>query len=313
MKSNSFSGFILFFILTTLSLKSQNTTEYNTQVIFPAGYNIGDFIEFVRVIPASAGAAGYYEISIAYTRENMAAAATHIASISHANPSLWRETGRINANTYVQDNRHSFTVDCNTQSGNSRFRVRAINTFGTATYSITVFIKIRSINITSSFVAIGGTGNDTSVNKFLPMTNEWDLYVGNPFSTSSANIVFKVKSNGNVGIGTLSPQNKLDVNGVIRAKEIKVETGWADFVFDKDYKLPSLAEVERHIQEKGHLQGIPTEIKVKKDGVSLGEMNVKLLQKVEELTLYLIMHEKEIEKLKEANRDLNEKVKQLIK
>lgn len=138
-------------------------------------------------------------------------------------PIYWREAGRVNANTYVQDNHHNFTVDCNTQSGNSRFRVRAINTFGTAAYSITVFIKIRSINTTGNFVAIGGTGNDTSVNKFLPMTNEWDLYVGNPYTTSGANIAFKVKSNGNVGIGTLTPQNKLDVNGIIRAKEIKVK------------------------------------------------------------------------------------------
>ncbi|MDO5665850.1 MAG: hypothetical protein Q4G63_11430 [Bacteroidia bacterium] len=103
------------------------------------------------------------------------------------------------------------------------------------------------------------------------------------------------------------------MDGLLRAKEIKVETGWADFVFDKDYKLPSLAEVEKHIQEKGHLQGIPTETEVKENGVNLGEMNVKLLQKVEELTLYLISQEKDINMLKEENKTLKEIITKLNK
>lgn len=99
---------------------------------------------------------------------------------------------------------------------------------------------------------------------------------------------------GNVGIGTTNPTYPLAVNGTIRAKEIIVETGWADFVFDEDYQLPSLAEVERHIKAEKHLPGIPSAAKVAADGVSVGEMQAKLLQKIEELTLHQIEQEKRL-------------------
>ncbi|QLE02016.1 DUF4200 domain-containing protein [Galbibacter sp. BG1] len=105
---------------------------------------------------------------------------------------------------------------------------------------------------------------------------------------------------GNVGLGTNTPGSwKLAVNGNIRAKEIKVETqGWSDFVFEKDYTLPTLEEVEKHIKEEGHLQDIPSAEEVKMDGFFLGEMDAKLLQKIEELMLYTIKQQKEIEALK---------------
>jgi hypothetical protein len=105
----------------------------------------------------------------------------------------------------------------------------------------------------------------------------------------------KIDVNGNVGIGTNNPKNKLDVNGTIHSKEVKVDmTGWSDFVFKKEYNLPTLEEVEKHIAEKGHLENIPSEEEVLKNGISLGEMNAKLLQKIEELTLYAIDQEKKI-------------------
>lgn len=111
---------------------------------------------------------------------------------------------------------------------------------------------------------------------------------------------------GGVGINTLNPQPgyQLAVNGNIKAKEIKVETNWADFVFEDTYKLPTLKEVEQQIEEKGHLKDIPSAKEVEENGINLGEMNSKLLQKIEELTLYVIQQQKEIELLKQENKGL---------
>lgn len=115
---------------------------------------------------------------------------------------------------------------------------------------------------------------------------------------------------GNVGIGIENPICKLDVNGTIRSKEVKIEaTGWADFVFDKNYKLPTLSEVENHINKKGTLPDIPSEKEVIKNGISVGEMQAKLLQKIEELTLYVIDLKKENEMQNELIKELqNEKI-----
>jgi len=89
------------------------------------------------------------------------------------------------------------------------------------------------------------------------------------------------------------------VDGTITAKEVVVTVeGWSDFVFEKDYNLMPLNEVEQHVKEKKHLPGIPSAEEVAADGVSVGEMQAKLLQKVEELTLYVIELKKENEQLK---------------
>lgn len=99
---------------------------------------------------------------------------------------------------------------------------------------------------------------------------------------------------GDVGVGTVNPSHKLTVNGPIRAKEVIVDTGWADYVFAEDYQLRSLAEVEAHIKEHKHLPGVPSASKVASEGVSLGEMQTALLAKIEELTLHLIDLNKQV-------------------
>ena len=101
----------------------------------------------------------------------------------------------------------------------------------------------------------------------------------------------------------------LEVLGTIRATEVRVETGWSDFVFDKDYKLPTLQEVEDHINEHKHLPDIPSEAEVKENGVSLGEMQAKLLQKIEELTLYTIELNKTVKEQGELIQELRDKRK----
>ncbi len=108
---------------------------------------------------------------------------------------------------------------------------------------------------------------------------------------------------GNLGIGTSSfidgtDTYRLSVEGKVRAHAVKVYTDWADYVFDKNYELPTLFEVEKYILQNGHLKDIPSAKEVKENGVELGEINKLLLQKIEELTLYTIQLKKEIEILK---------------
>ncbi len=103
--------------------------------------------------------------------------------------------------------------------------------------------------------------------------------------------------NGSVAIGTGAVPSgyKLAVEGHIRAREVRVDQDtWPDYVFKEGYDLPSLKEIQKHIQEKGHLPNIPSAEEVRTNGVELGEMNKLLLEKIEELTLHIIQLKKEI-------------------
>lgn len=128
-----------------------------------------------------------------------------------------------------------------------------------------------------------------------------DLY----FRTGDERNVMTLREDGNVGIGTINPISKLDVNGTIRAQEIKIEnTNWPDYVFSKEYQLPSLSDVSKHIEENNHLPGIPSAKEVEENGINLSEMNAKLLQKIEELTLYVIQQQKEIVELRNEVKEM---------
>jgi len=128
--------------------------------------------------------------------------------------------------------------------------------------------------------------------------------IGSPF--------FAIAPAGNVGIGTTVPQYKLSVNGTIGTKEVVVtNTGWADYVFKPDYRPMSLTEVSSYIDEHHHLPGIPSESEVQEKGVSLGDLQVKLLAKIEELTLHMIQTEAKTKRLEEQNRELQERISRI--
>lgn len=135
------------------------------------------------------------------------------------------------------------------------------------------------------------------------ITSEPLFVIGNGTSATATNNALTVLKNGNVLINKvtqLNPTYKLDINGKIRASEIVVNTTGADFVFENSYVLMPLGVLEQSIKKNKHLPGISSASEMKKDGVGLAELNISLLQKTEELTLYIIDLNKRIELLEEV-------------
>ena len=131
----------------------------------------------------------------------------------------------------------------------------------------------------------------------LQVEHEGRLYTANRLWVAGAG---DSHINGSLGIGTTTPQSELAVNGRITAKELVITaTGWPDYVFAEDYPLKTLSEVEQAIAEKGHLPGMPSAAEVERDGVAVGDIQKRLLEKVEELTLYMIDLEKRNQALEE--------------
>jgi hypothetical protein len=121
----------------------------------------------------------------------------------------------------------------------------------------------------------------------------------------------RITEDGNVLIGKSSQTSgadyKLDVAGKIRADKVVVNTTGADFVFEKDYSLMSLVDLEKSIWQNKHLPGVPSASEMQSNGMSLGETNTLLLQKIEEQTLYIIDLQKQIDKLNERLNNLENK------
>ncbi|HFK5555095.1 hypothetical protein HZQ19_15625 [Elizabethkingia anophelis] len=110
----------------------------------------------------------------------------------------------------------------------------------------------------------------------------------------------------------IAPNGNISVSNKLEAREIKVTTTpTADFVFEDSYQLPNLESVEKHIKEKKHLPEIASAVEMQKDGVNIGDFQIKLLQKIEELTLYQIQLNKEVTNLKQENIQLKETLQKI--
>lgn len=161
-------------------------------------------------------------------------------------------------------------------------------------FSLSTLLLLGSCSAQSSAIATNADGSVTLFNN------------GN--STQKVTVT----PNGNVGIGKANPTDKLEVNGQIHAKSVKVDLQeWADFVFEEGYDLVPLGEIEAYIQVHGRLPQIPSEVQVVTEGIDLGTMNRLLLQKVEELTLHLIAKDKEITRLQKQFSTIDKRLERL--
>jgi hypothetical protein len=132
----------------------------------------------------------------------------------------------------------------------------------------------------------------------------------------------RIDANGNVGIGTNLTKNtynsvnnyfRLAVKGSIRAEEIIVETGWADFVFEDGYQLKKLEDVANYIIKNNHLPDVPSAHFIEKNGVKVGEMQKIQMQKIEELTLYTIQQQNNLKNQNDLIRKLIKRLNKLEK
>ncbi|MBT1699854.1 hypothetical protein KK083_23405 [Fulvivirgaceae bacterium PWU4] len=185
---------------------------------------------------------------------------------------------------------------------------------------------VRGSNINSEGMALGTT---TTGNFALTSTDggAYGLFAGvsgtgrawlqaGRYDTNTAYDIVLQSSGGNVLIGKFSQNNtayRLDVNGAVRSNEVVVNTDGADFVFDAGYELRNLDEVEQYVKENKHLPDIESAAEMQKNGLALGKMDMKLLQKIEELTLYMIELKKEMSEMKLENQKLRDRITDLEK
>jgi len=204
------------------------------------------------------------------------------------------------------NNKSNFYFGIEDRNDNNRFRISAETNGNTqmliSNKSQQEFLKIfddgnnnvyMQFGMPNSRLVIGGYSNN-------PNSLNHKLFVQN----GSAKIEGNIFTDSNIGIGTSNfidgtDTYRLSVKGKVRAEEIKVYNTWADYVFSSSYQLPTLKEVEDYISKNGHLQNVPSAKEITKNGLELGEMAKIQQEKIEELTLYLIQQNKEIEELKE--------------
>ena len=182
-----------------------------------------------------------------------------------------------------------------------------------STYQITGLTESSAYSFTAT--ALDDAGNESSTSNALSITTD-SSGGGSSGGTvwTEANSVASYSGNVAVGTATVPSGYQMAVDGKLITEEVKVQLSgnWPDYVFKEGYDLPTLDEVKKHIDEKGHLIHIPSAEEVEANGIQLGEMNKLLLEKIEELTLYVLQQQNEIGELQKENQELADLRKKVI-
>ena len=222
--------------------------------------------------------------------------------------------GVVNGDAYIQAN-NNIHLDVN--NGTTwLFPLTAISTGqvgigpGSTSPASTLQVYDASNSGTTQLLVQGGAASGDAGTNQLFRINQGGNSTG----------LFTVLGNGSVGVGTTQPcatvsnppaNCRMAVAGAIQAKEVVVNTGWSDYVFDQDYKLAPLKDVGAYVKENHHLPNIPSAADVANQGVSLGDMQSKLLAKIEELTLHMIAAEERNDRLEQQNRTLSQEIQEV--
>ncbi|QKJ31792.1 hypothetical protein HQ865_19145 [Mucilaginibacter mali] len=182
------------------------------------------------------------------------------------------------------------------------------------TYKLQVSGATTGISNTTTDWVVGSTGSMLNLSTGSSTGNTYGAVSSLSNGGGAWNNLILQSGGGSVGIGTTSPDEKLTVYGKIHSQEVKVDLSvpGPDYVFEPTYKLPSLTEIKTFVDKNHHLPEIPTAAEMARNGIDLGEMNTKLLKKVEELTLYLIEQDKAKQDQQKQIDLLNKKLEMMI-
>lgn len=213
------------------------------------------------------------------------------------------------ANMFFQNNGNGFVIDTNGYVGfNTNYPKQKIHVVD---HNILITrTSARSDGITNGAIMFGDEATNSCRHgawgiEYVDSENEgYGLNFFKPYTscnTNPGNYKLFLADNGNVGIGTKTPLAKLTVDGNICAKEVRVSLSgspcWPDYVFANDYELMKISDLKQYIQTNSHLPGIPSATDVEENGVELGATTELLLQKIEEMTLYIIQLEERVQQL----------------
>ena len=186
----------------------------------------------------------------------------------------------------------------------------SVGAFDTATNTCSIALGYGCNSKSYACAAVGSWNKSVGGTTGSWVATDPVFVVGNGRSGTTRSNAMVILKNGNIGLGIDNPKTyKLKVNGKVCAREIVVtDTGWSDYIFKPGYSLTPLEHVEQYIKANGHLEDIPDQAQVNREGVSVGQMQAKLLAKVEQLTLYAIDQDKRMRALATENAALKSRL-----